>query len=272
MGMQITKLNINTSSGIQSFKSEKEPSGKNNYDEDLKIATEFANLSDANLLKMSAQEPVKSFRKTSKDLLKTMLVAVPLVDIAASGLTKKGNLSSKIKQSAMQTGRWAAILGSLGVLFTAKRAVNSRSEEMDNINKNHPILALGMDFAAMMAMYSGIMALKNSSVEFVKDNFTKTVSEFNKKLIEPAKTALNNSYLNKHLILPAEQKIYKHANSKGRGLSIFASLLAPTISIAALAKGFVEAKNTKEKISTNYQFLKMAQETVRNELNNKKDI
>ena len=266
MGMQISKLNINTSSRIPSFKSNIEPSPKDNFDEDIIAANEFAQLSDDELFGVAAKDGLKRLKKTSKDIIKTAFIAVPIIDVATAGMLTKGNLSSKLKQSARQTGRWGVIMGSLAAMWGAKKAVNSRSEGLDNIDKNHPILALGMDFGAMLLAYSGIVAAKDVAVEFVKGNFAKTVSDLNRKLIEPAKVALNKSYLNKKLILPAEDKLYKHANSAGRGFRLFASLLAPTIAFTAMTKGFIEVHNIKKKVNSDYLSLKVAQESVRNML------
>lgn len=266
MGMQISKLNSLNSSRIPTFKSYEEPSPESKKNDELKFANDFAKLSDAELLRISAEEPSKKLKKTAKDLVKTMFVAVPLVDIAATGIITKGNLSSKLRQSIAQTGRWGAVFAAGAAIVGIKHAVNSRSEEMKNIDRNHPILAFGMDFGAILGGYMGLVGLKNISSEFIKDNYTKTVTTFKNKLADPLKTALNNSFINKKLIVPAEQKLYRKANGSGRGLAMGVSLLAPTIAIAGLLKGNSETKTTKEQIGSNYAILKQTQNLLKAQL------
>lgn len=260
--MQILK--VNGASSSLNFKSDKNLSDGIS-DERYMAAKEFAGYSDAQLMNMATYKPQEDYKKTAKSLVRTMFVAVPAIDILATGLMKNGNLSGKMLSSAKQAGRWAGILGVGAVLLGVKQAVNNSVPELKEMDKRNPVLAFALDFAALLGGFGALVGLKNVTAKFAKNNYPETIAKMRKEFVEPLKKAINNTKLNKEIILPVEKYI---AGSKGlsKGLGILAVGLAPVVACAAILKGFSELKNKHEEINENFIILKETQELFKDEL------
>lgn len=249
----------------QSHYSRQHKNGEIIDDEFTLAMQEFTDASDNDLKEFAAKEPRERYKRTAKQLLGTMFVAVPVIDIATTSVTKRGNISAKLTESIKHTGRWGAILGAGLLLLGLKRAVNKSSPEMKNIDENHRLLALGMDFTALSAGFLGIKALKNKSVNLINEHAPKTVDYMKTKIIHPFKNKLDKSSINKNILLPAEKKIFKPSKNYGRPLSLALGLLAPAIAITALAKGMSEMKRSEAEAQDNYSLLKATQDGLREE-------
>lgn len=261
--MQILK--INSVGSLSSFKSQKASDEAVEKDA-IRSVVEFADYSDSELMNIASYQPNQEYKKTARELLKTMFLAVPAIDIAVSGLSRRGDLSGKMLSAGKQTGRWAGILATGAVILGAKRIVNNNIPELKEMDKDHPVLAFCLDFAALFGGYSLLIGAKNAAKKFTKTNFVEGLETINKQVKAPLKKALNASYLNKEIILPMEERLFKSANGWGRSLALVGALLAPTVAVAAILKSISEVKSKSTQIDDNYSFLKETQNIVREQL------
>lgn len=211
--------------------------------------------SDEDLKTLASVGPDRRFGYVTKNTIKALLITVPLLDTAVSGIVKKGNLSDKLLKSVGTAGKWGAVFATAAVFGAVKGYVNSKSETLDNFNKKHSAISTVIDFAVL---YTGFNALLNGSkklFEYTKNSFPKITNGVKNVVSNPLKNFLNNSFVNKKLVKPAEQFVSRHPNL-GAANKVTASLLVPTMAAAVLMRFGKEAKNHDKDVQNNYRFLK----------------
>lgn len=255
--MSISKINnssyFSKSQNLSSPKSLSSFQGKHFSGEQDDAAVE--KLSDDDLKTLASIGPNYRFGRVTQNTIKALLVTVPLLDTAVSGLVKKGNLSDKLLKSAGTAGKWGAVFAVAAAFGAVKGFVNSKSETLDKFNKKHSMISTAIDFAVL---YTGFNAFLNGSknlFEYTKNSFPKIVNGFKNVISNPLKNMLNSSFVNKKLVKPAEHFVSKHPNLAAAN-KVTASLLVPTMAVAVLLRFSKEAKNHDKDVQNNYQFLK----------------
>lgn len=238
--------------GDESFKTRKENSAVQN-------AQDFRKLSEDELRFFSSLEPDRRFFNVSKNVMKTLLIAVPAIDIAASTLTKRGNLSAKLLKGTKSAAMWGSAFAAGSVVSCVKKAVNSSSEFFDNFNKKHAVAGTAIDFAAIYGTFALILNSANALKNAITSKFPAAASKINSGVKEPVKNLVNKSLLNKKLILPVETYLAKKPQV-AKANKLFASLLVPTIFAGVVLRYIHEAKRHDKACSDNYKFLKNVNE------------
>ncbi len=222
---------------------------------------ELKKISDDELRFFSSLEPDKRFFNVSKKVMKTLLIAVPAIDIAASTLTMRGNLSSKLQKGVKSTAMWAGAFAAGSLVSGIKNAVNSHSEFFDNFDKKHVFASSAIDFAALFAVFTGILNSASSINNILFSKFPKISKKIETGIKEPVKNFLNKSFLNKKVILPAETYLNKNPQI-ARTNKLFASLLVPAIFSGVVLRYIHEAKKHDKACADNYKFLKNVNELL----------
>lgn len=238
--------------GDESLKTHKENSAVQN-------AQDFRKLSEDELRFFSSLEPDRRFFNVSKKVMKTLLIAVPAIDIAASTLTKRGNLSAKLLKGTKSAAMWGSAFAAGSVVSGVKKAVNSRSEFFDNFDKKHAVAGTAIDFAAIYGTFALILNSANVLKNTITSKFPAAASKINSGVKEPVKNLVNKSLLNKKLIQPVETYLAKKPQV-AKANKLFASLLVPTIFAGVVLRYIHEAKRHDKACSDNYKFLKNVNE------------
>lgn len=225
---------------------------------------EIRKFSDNELFQISSVEPDRRFKKVSKNVVNTLLFAIPAVDIAANAIVKRGSLSSKLKQGGITAGIWAIAFASGAAVQSVKKFVNSHSEFFNDFNNKHPFLSTLADFAAIFAAFTtalnGIQYLKTGT----KKLFPNAVLKFNENISKPLKNILDNSILNKKLLKSAGNFFAQKPNL-AKATKISALLLVPAMFTGVLVRYLAEAKKRDENIVKNYAFLKYINDFIPDE-------
>ena len=219
----------------------------------------FKKLSDDELRFFSSLEPDRRFFNVSKNVMKTLLIAVPTIDIAASTLAKRGNLSVKLQKGVNSAAMWASAFAAGYIVSGVKKAINSRSEFFDNFDKKHAVAGTAIDFAAIYGTFALILNSARVLKNTIAAKFPAAASKISSGVKEPVKNLLNKSLLNKKLVLPVETYLDKKPQL-ARANKLFTSLLVPTIFTGVLLRYIHEAKRHDAACSDNYNFLKNANE------------
>lgn len=256
--MSISKIkDIHISSKSQNQLSHKslrnfKGSPTNEHDNGIPVVTKF---SDNDLRYLSYVEPDKRFKEISKNTIKTLLVAIPIIDIVASGIVKRGNLSSKLSKSLGTAGEWSAIFATAVAVNGVKDLVNSKSEKLSKFDKNHGFAATLVDFAAMFIGFNALLASSKELFEYTKNSFPNFKKFISGSVLKPVKKFLNNSFVNNKIVKPAEEFVANRP-SLAFANKLTASLLVPTLGIASLIRYTKELKHRNESANINYQILK----------------
>ena len=128
-------------------------------------------LSDEDLKILASVGPNNRLQKVSQKTVNTLLFTIPIIDSVATGLVKKGQLSSKLSSTAKTAGKWGAVFAVAASLNAVKRFVNSKSDALDKFNKEHAFASTMIDFAVL---YTLSMLLLMRVKTFL--NIQKTVS------------------------------------------------------------------------------------------------
>lgn len=219
----------------------------------------FVNLSDKDLYRAASILPNERFNKVRDNVAGTLFVGIPVFDTLAAGFVKSGGLSSKIKQMAKRTGLWGFVFAtgiSLGLL---KHNVNKNSIVLDNIDKNHPVMRFGMDATFITGAMYAAYAIKDKASSYIKNKYGESI----KKAQAPIKRVLNNTILNKKVLVPIDNALTKLAKGNRTPLNIAAMYVAPTLATAAFIRYFAESKARKENIQTNFSALKSFQTALK---------
>lgn len=251
----------------QSLRSFKATQNSETFDE-INVFDGHANvinkLGDKDMLYLASVGPDRRLSNVASNALKMLFFTIPAADTVFSGLLKSGNLSSKIHKSASTAGKWAAVFTTVAAVFGVKRFVNSRSEFFDNFNKKHPfvsnVIDLGVIFTAFNALTSSLPVIKEQG----KKLFPTLADSIKNRVKAPVKTALNNSLLNKKVILKAEKFFAKrpYLNIISKAASY---LFVPAAAIAVFVRFNKEAKLRDEQVAGNYTALKIVNNMIPDE-------
>lgn len=260
-GMFYSKINYNfnkyqnnlTSKNVRSFKSADNSVDfqKDNNEPDNLEETKF---SEDEIYRLSAFVPDKKMSEVAKNTVKTMFVTIPVIDSVIAGAVKKGNLASKLKYGAINAGRWGGVIATGLSVFAAKNAVNSKVKPLDDFNKNHPILATIVDLGAICTGLNLLNEGIATTASSFKELFPKFVDKTNRHVYLPVKNVLNNSLINKKLVLPAEKFVEKRPYL-GRANKLSSLMVVPAMFIASFVRYNKELKNRDEQVKSNMQFL-----------------
>ncbi len=240
--------------GDESLKTHKENSAVQN-------GQNFRRLSDDELRFFSSLEPDRRFFNVSKNVMKTLLIAVPAIDIAVSALSRPGNLSSKIFGGIKSTAMWAGAFVAGTAVSGVKKSVNSRSEFFDNFDKKHAFAGTAIDFAAIYGAFALILNTANVLKNTLTSKFPTISAKIRSGVKEPVKNLLNKSLLNKKVVIPVENYLSKKPNI-AKTNKLFASLLVPAIFSGVVLRYIHEAKRHDKACSDNYRFLKNVNELL----------
>ena len=226
----------------------------------------FVSLSDDDLMYMASIQPNKRFQQVDKNFLKTLFIAVPSIDILSTAIFNNNGLAGKLAKGAQRTGLYAGGLA-LGIaLGLGKHFVNSKVEKLDNFNEKHGILSTGIDIAVLLSAFKYIKNNGSKLKNTVKSTFTDSIRDINLHLVSPMKNAINNSRLNKKVIIPLQDTVLKQFKGNTKILQIFASSLVPIVGIAACLKWLDEAGYRKNSVKNNFNMLKAIQNMEKEDL------
>lgn len=269
--MSISKINNNfylsesrynlPSLSVRNFKATKISNGSDEFS----AADEHANLinkfSDKDMLYLASREPDNRLSKVAANAFKTLFVTIPAVDTFLSGTLKSGNLSSKMLKSASTASKWAAVFAAGASVFATKQFVNSRSEFFEDFNNKHPFLSRVIDFVAVYGAFNAITSGVTAVKERGKRLFPSLVKTLHNRVKAPVKTALNNSFVNKKIVVNAERfmtkRPYLNIMSKVAGF-----LFVPVTAISVLVRFNNEEKLRNEQVKGNYTALKFINDTI----------
>ena len=223
-------------------------------------------ISDDEIYALSAFVPDKKMSKVAENTMKAALVTIPIVDTVVSSAVKKGNLSAKLKYGVQNTLRWGSVIAAGLAVTGAKAAINSKVKPLDDFDKKHPVVSKIIDFAAMFTAYDFFNnGIKTSAVAF-KELFPGVANSMNKKVYAPVKNFLNNSFVNRKIVQPAEKFVEKRYYL-GRANKFAAFMAAPAMFVAAFVRCHREEKNRNEQVNRNMNFLYALNEAVANKAN-----
>src|SRR5574344_427467 len=225
-------------SGLPAFKGTKEST------DDL----DNKKYSDEELYSMALAKPAKRFDQIAKNTALTLLVSVPIVDSVMSGLAKYGKLSSKLGKSFVTAGKWGAVFASGIAVAGIKNTVNSTFDTPDKFDKKHGFLSSVIDFAAIYTGYNLLNNTVKKVSEYTKNSFPNSVKNFQKSIIIPIRSFINNSFINKKIVKPAEQAIAKKP-SLFVARNLMASLCLPVMVVAAFMRYQKEADSFKNNVT-----------------------
>ncbi len=219
-------------------------------------------MDDVNSLRMpeerlkaiASMEPNQRYAKVLTNVLNTLLIAVPVIDSAASVFVKKGNLSSKLKAGASNAGKWAAVFAAGIAVSGAKKYINSKSEKLDNFDKKHGFLSTVVDFTAIYTAFSMLSAAGKHLYYSSKNAFPRLADKMHRHVKTPLKSFINSSFVNKKIVLPMEKYSTKHPHFALTS-SLAATLAAPVVAVAAVSRAVNEAKSRNEAIQANYEYI-----------------
>ena len=217
---------------------------------------------DEDLIRLAAWEPENRYSKVAKKTARTLLIAAPVVDSILAGAVHEGQLSSKLYKSAKTLGRWGTVFAAGFAIFGVKKVVNKNVEPLDKFNKNHALLAFGVDFTALYTLVSLLKDFGQKTFNKMQ-NLAPAVFEKASKLKLTTAEKINKSVINQKITKSANDYFSKHPhyNSAGKTLAL---LTVPAMAIAALVRLGNEAKSAADKTQNNYMHLKIIEAMVNN--------
>ena len=227
---------------------------------DIDRPYQIKKLSDDEIRYVSALEPNQRFFNVSKNVFKA-LMAIPVIDVAASTVVKRGNLSSKMLKGTKIAAIWLGAFAAGTAVSKIKNAVNSRSEFFDRVNKEHPFLSTMVDFAAIYTAFAGIL----TGAKIIKNKFAGLFPSLTEKLSKgvknPLKNLINKSVINKKLVVPAENYLEKHPHLSKTN-KLFALSVVPVLFAGVLARYINEAIHRDTAAKENYNFLRSINDLI----------
>lgn len=247
----IAKLHNLPSGNFRSFKATDD---SDNLPNDLTEDNNVKKLSDDEIYALSAYLPDKKMSKVAANTMKTLLVTVPVLDTAATALVKKGNLATKIKAGAKSAGKWGAVLAAGAAVAGMKNLVNSHVEPLDKLDKKHPVLSTIIDFSAIYTAFDMVNKGACAFKDVVKSKFPDFVQKADRHVYQPVKKVLNNSFVNKKLVMPAEKFVEKRPYL-GIANNISAFVLMPAMIVASYIRYSKELTNRNLQVQNNINIL-----------------
>lgn len=217
--------------------------------------TKLYRLDDDTLYDIASSDARNRIRKVTNNSLKTVLIGLPVADAVVSGIAHNGQLSSKLTKSASALGKWAGVFAAAAVVLGVKRAVNSKSETLDNLDKNSRFLGFAIDFGALYAAVNIFSNLGKVSKAYAETKFPKFFNSFHKYLKQPVKDILNASVINKKIVKPFENYLTKHPHHNA-AMKTAAFILAPIVAIATVLRVSKEINYACNTVDENFTFLK----------------
>lgn len=262
--MSISKINNsfhfsdsqnNLTKSLRSFK------GTENQEEQASQVFYQKKLSNKELYDIASYNPDKRLSDVTKNSMKTLFVAVPLIDTAVTGLLKKGNLSDKLLKSSKTLGKWGAVFVATAGVFGIKKFINNRFEGLDNFDKKHGAIAFGLDLGVLYLAFTSLLNSKNT----VKRCFNNIAPKLSKNIKEFSsgsfKEFVNKSYINRKLVQPAEKFMAKRPHHATVN-KLAASLIVPVMGLAVILRVRNEAAKRQEKVQNNFIALNFLNELV----------
>lgn len=246
-------LKINT---INKYSAGHHQSLSNNFKAGDSVSRKF---SDEELLEMASYTPDKKMAKVSKNAFKSLLIAVPVLDVTLAAVAKKGALASKVKAATLVFAFWTTAFASALALGKTKKTVNKHSKLMDDFNKNHRLASTFVDLAAMFAVFKGALVGAKKVGDTVKKYLPEKVQVMENKVITPVKTLLNKSIINRKAVQPFEAYLEKNPVT-AKAFKTTAFLAVPTVILATFLRFAAEAKKRNENVENNYYILKTINE------------
>lgn len=246
-------LKINT---INKYSAANHQNLSKNFKADDSVSRKFT---DEELLEMASYAPDKKMAKVSQNAFKSLLIAVPALDVVLTSAAKKGALASKVKTAALVSTFWTTAFATMFALGRTKKTVNNHSKLMDDFSKNHPVASTFVDLAAMFAVFKGVLVGANKVGDFVKISMPEKVQVMKDRVVNPIKTLLNKSFVNRKAVQPFENYLEKNPVT-AKTLKTTALLTVPTVILATFLRYATEAKKRNENVENNYYILKTINE------------
>lgn len=213
-------------------------------------------LSDEQIKQIALAEPSRRLQSVKKNSVYTLMVGLPLVDSFLSAAMTDGSLAKKSAKFLAQQSRWLGVFAVGSALFGAKHFINKKSEILDNFNKKHPVLATGVDFAALYGSIVGVGVAASSMLKVINNKFPKLTVVFNKNISNKFSKVLDNSVLNKKYVNKFNNYLAKNSYAKKAG-TFFAVTAAPVIAIATILRCSKEANFAASRANNNYILLNL---------------
>lgn len=222
---------------------------------------EVSRLDDDLLYEIAAQEPRDRVSKVSKNVSKAVLIGMPLADVVMSGVAHNGQLSSKLAKSASTLGRWGIVLSAATAVVGIKRMINAVTPKLDSFDKKHRVASFALDLTAMFGAVSLFTESLLSAKTKLNNKFPNMLKAFDNRVKEPLKNVLNDSFVNKRLIKPADNFLAKHPYHNA-AVKTIACVAAPVIAISALLRFNKEVKQAAVNVQEKYCMYKSINELL----------
>lgn len=221
--------------------------------------------SNEDIYALSTYAPDKKMSKVAANSLKTIFVTIPVIDTVVAAAIKNGGLSSKLKAGAGNALRWGSVFAAGFAVMGTKSAINSKLKPLDDFDNKHPVLATIIDFSAIYTAWDLLNKGTQTAVSSVKELLPNFTQKLNKNVYNPVKEFLNNSLLNKKIILPAEKFVEKRPYL-GNANKFSAMMLVPAMVTASLIRYNKELKNRNEQVERNMQLLNEINDSIPDEV------
>ena len=152
-------------------------------------------------------------------------------------------------------GRWAVVFGVLGSVFAIKKAINKKSEKLENFDKNHKLSSFAIDLTAMYAGLNLTLALFDKASKKIKEKFPKAVENFKTRTLQPLKNVMDRSKINKVLVKKLDKTINKNIYNK-TAINTSLKLVTPVIMFSGFFRYIAEAVRANKEVQENYTVLK----------------
>ncbi|HNW26428.1 MAG TPA: hypothetical protein PKI94_06530 [Candidatus Gastranaerophilaceae bacterium] len=238
------------------------------FDKDLS----FINLDDIQLSRLSLLK-AKEEQGKKRNPLKSLLITLPLVDIASKfimqsgGIVHDGNinihnrtyekfkilpgsLSKKMSAAGHAAMKWGGVLLVLGIYNSIKDAVVSKSEKLQNIEKNHP-------FASMLAdigLFLGSLSLAEKGANKIAEKMViKTPDLLEKvgKKVSSAKVWLDKTSINTK-VLPKVSELFGRLSKKSPLLATFGLVAVAAAPYIVIVNSLFKISKQNRDFNNNY--------------------
>ena len=207
-------------------------------------------LSDNDIYKLSSSMPDERLSKVAKNMAKTLFLTIPVLDTIASAAVKKGNLSAKLKRGIVNAGRWASVFAAGASVAGVKSVVYSKSKMLDDFDRKHPVVSTIVDFSAIYTAFNFVnKGFKTVSASF-KELFPSFTNNVKNNFYTPLKNIVNNSFINKKLVIPVENFVNKRPYL-GRANKFSAMMLVPAMVMASFVRYEKEIKHRNITVDNN---------------------
>jgi len=231
-------------------------------DADTERAKAFVNMDDSQLKTLAyLANRDKSTEKKTKNSINSTLYALPIAASLSSGILTKGKLGTRVLATGKTAANWGFGLLVLSALNLAKKAVVSRSEKLQQLENNHPIISLIADLGLFMGVLAlGAKCARNVGAK-IFEKTPKTVLKLFTKL-QNAKRLINKTKLNTKVLPSIIAGVAKIATRAPWAVAAGATIVANSVYILFLAgiiKGTKCAKQEQMRVENNFKSLKLAQ-------------